>query len=85
MFGRPELKVEVTLRLTFSQSLSLGVEPTLELVARYYFLSEGCCLKVAVLFLWGALSDEKTGLQFAVQTLNGPSTAEPITILYSLI
>jgi hypothetical protein len=24
------------------------------------------CLKVAVLFLWGALSDERTGLQFAV-------------------
>jgi hypothetical protein len=39
-------------------------------VTRYYFLSEGCCLKVAVLFLWGALSDERTGLQFAVQSLN---------------
>jgi hypothetical protein len=38
-----------------------------------YFLSEGCCLKVAVLFLWGALSDERTTLQFAVQSLIGPS------------
>jgi hypothetical protein len=33
---------------------------------RYYFLSECCCLKFAVLFLWSALSDDKTGLQFAV-------------------
>jgi hypothetical protein len=30
-----------------------------------------------------ALSDERTGLQFAVQSLNGPSRAEPVTILYS--
>jgi hypothetical protein len=36
------------------------------LATRYYFLSECCCLKFAVLFLWGALSDERTGLQFAV-------------------
>jgi hypothetical protein len=43
-------------------------------------LSE-CCLKVAVLFLWGPLSDERTGLQFAVQSLNDPSHAEPVTIL----
>jgi hypothetical protein len=50
-----------------------------------YFLSEGFCLKVAVVSLWGALSDEKTGLQFAMQSLNGPSRAEPVTILYCLI
>jgi hypothetical protein len=25
-------------------------------------LSEGCCLKVAVFFLWDVLSDERTGL-----------------------
>jgi hypothetical protein len=55
------------------------------LAIRYYFLSEGCCLKLAVLLLWGALSDERTGLQFAMQSLNGPSRAEPITILYCLI
>jgi hypothetical protein len=36
------------------------------LATRHYFLSECCCLKFAVLFLWGALSDENTGLQFAV-------------------
>jgi hypothetical protein len=39
------------------------------------------CLKVAVLLLCGALSDERMGLQFAVQSLNGPSHAEPVTIL----
>jgi hypothetical protein len=34
-------------------------------VARYYFLSNGCCLKVAVLSLWGALSDERSGLSLS--------------------
>jgi hypothetical protein len=63
-----------------SQSICLGVEPTLGLVTRYYFMSEGCCLKVAVLFLWGALSDE-----FAVQSLSGSSGTEPVTKLHCLI
>jgi hypothetical protein len=80
-----EVEVEVRLRLTVGQSVWLGVEPTLGLVTRYYFLSEGCCLKFAVLFLWGALSGERTGLQFAVQSLNGPSRAEHVTILHCLI
>jgi hypothetical protein len=73
------LEVEITLRLKVSQSVCRSVEPTLGHVTRYYFLSEGYCLKVAVLFLWGALSDERTGLQFAVQSLNGPDRAEPVT------
>jgi hypothetical protein len=51
----------------------------LGLVTRYYFLSEGCCLKVAVLCLWGALSDERAGLQLAVQSLSGLSHVEPVT------
>jgi hypothetical protein len=42
------VEVEVTLQLTDSQSVCQGIEPTLGLVTRYYFLSEGCCLKVAV-------------------------------------
>jgi hypothetical protein len=63
-----------------SQPAYLGVEATLGLVTSYYFLSEGCCLKFAVLFPWGALSDERTRLQFAVQSLNGPSRAETVTI-----
>jgi hypothetical protein len=76
--------VEVTLRLKVSQSVCLGVEPTLRLVTRYYFLLEGYCLKVAVLFLLGALSDERAGLQFAVQSLNGPNRTEPFTLLSHL-
>jgi hypothetical protein len=44
-------QVKVRLRLTVSQPVSLGVEPHI-----YYSLA------VMVLFLWGALSDEKTGL-----------------------
>jgi hypothetical protein len=71
--------------MTDSQLVCVGVEPTMGLVTRYCFLSEGFCLKVAVLFLWSALSDERMGLQFAVQSLNGPSCAEPITILYRLV
>jgi hypothetical protein len=49
------------------QSVYLGVEPTLGLVTRYYFPSESCCLKVTFLFLWGALSDERTGVHFSVK------------------
>jgi hypothetical protein len=49
------LQVKVTLRLTVSQSVSLGVEPQPDI---YY------CLTITVLFLWGALSDERTGLSF---------------------
>jgi hypothetical protein len=43
-------------------------------------LSESCGL-VSV----GSLSDEKTGLQFAVRSLNGPRRAEPVTTLYCLM
>jgi hypothetical protein len=59
----PSVKVKVTLRLTVSQPVCLGVEPTLGLVTRYCFESERC-LNVTVLFLWGALSDERSGLSF---------------------
>jgi hypothetical protein len=54
-----ETEVEVISRLTVSQSVCLGVEPTLgpDITS---------CRKVAVLSLWRALSDERTGLQFAV-------------------
>jgi hypothetical protein len=67
------IEVEVTLQLTVSQSVSQsvcqGIEPALGLVTRYYFLSEGCFLKVAVLSLWGALSDERSGLSFVFLSL----------------
>jgi hypothetical protein len=68
-----------------SQSVSQHVLMSRPLVTRYYFLSECCCLKIAVLCLWGALSDERTNMQFAVQSLNGPSRSEPVTIFYCLI
>jgi hypothetical protein len=52
-----------------SQSVCQGIEPTLGLVTRYYFLSEGCFLKVTVLFLWGALSNAKSGPSFVILSL----------------
>jgi hypothetical protein len=58
-------EVEVTLRLTVSQSVLVS-SILVGLATRYYFLSKCCCLKFAVLYLLGALSDERTGLQFAV-------------------
>jgi hypothetical protein len=63
------MEIEVTLRLTVSQLVSqyVLVSSTLvRLATRYFFLSEGCCVKFAVLYLRGALSDEKMGLQFAM-------------------
>jgi hypothetical protein len=67
-FSVAEVKVKATLRLAVGQSVCLGVEPALGLVTRYFY-----CLKVAVLSLWGALSDERSSLsfQFCVATLSG--------------
>jgi hypothetical protein len=55
---------------TVSQSVCQGIEPTLGLVTRYYFLSEGCFLKVAVLCLRGALSDDGSRLSFVILSLD---------------
>jgi hypothetical protein len=52
-------KVKVTLRLTASQSVSLYVEPHLDLMDRYLLQ-----LDSYILFLWAALFDERTGLSF---------------------
>jgi hypothetical protein len=49
--------VKVTLRLTVSQSVNLGVELHLGPLARYYLLFDSCGL-----VLLGALSDERTAL-----------------------
>jgi hypothetical protein len=68
-FRATKVEVEVPLRLTVGQSVSQYVLVSSTLVGlatRYYLLSEYCCLNFAVSFLWGALSDERTGLQFAV-------------------
>jgi hypothetical protein len=51
-------KVKVTLRLTVSQSVSLGVEPHLGLMTKYLLLFDS----YGIVLFWGALSDERTGL-----------------------
>jgi hypothetical protein len=71
------------MRLTVSQYVLVS-STLVGLATRYYFLSGYCCLKFAVLYLLGALSDERTGLQFAVYSLNCPSRSQPETILYCL-
>jgi hypothetical protein len=50
-------EAEVTLRLTASQPVRLGVEPTVGPATMYSF-----CLKVTVLSLWGALSNKNSDL-----------------------
>jgi hypothetical protein len=45
-----ELEVEVTLRLTVGRYVLVS-STLVGLATRYYFLSECCCLKFAVLFL----------------------------------
>jgi hypothetical protein len=47
-----------------SQSVCLGVEPTLGLLTIYCFLFKSLGLGFVVLSLWGALSDERPGLSF---------------------
>jgi hypothetical protein len=43
-----KVKVKIMLRLMVSQYVCLGVESTLELVTRYYFLSESCCVVLVI-------------------------------------
>jgi hypothetical protein len=57
------IKVKVALQLTVSQSVNFGVEPHLGLMARYLLLFE-----LRFCFLWGVLSDERTGLSFVYVT-----------------
>jgi hypothetical protein len=54
-----KVKVKVMLQLTVSQSVCLGVEPQLGLMTRCFLF-----VTVAVLSIWGALSDERSGLSF---------------------
>jgi hypothetical protein len=53
-------KVKVTLQLKVSQSISLGVEHHLGIMTTYLLLFDS----YGLVFLWGALSDERTGLSF---------------------
>jgi hypothetical protein len=52
--GRFFFQVKVTLQLTVSQSVCLDIEPQ--------YISSG--YKMFVVPMWGALSDERTGLSF---------------------
>jgi hypothetical protein len=52
-------QVKVTLRLTVSQSVTLGVEPNLGLMTIYLLVWQ-----LRSCFCGGALSDERTGLSF---------------------
>jgi hypothetical protein len=47
-----KVRVKVMLRLTASQSVCLGVHSALELVTRYYFASESCCVVSVGRPLW---------------------------------
>jgi hypothetical protein len=60
--SRSKVKSSRSYFTTDGQSVCRGVEPTLGLMTRYYFLSECCCLKSAALFQWSALCDERTGV-----------------------
>jgi hypothetical protein len=58
-----QIKVKITLRLTVSQSVSHGVEPpTWGSWPNIYY-----CLTITVLLLWGALSEENTGLTYSTE------------------
>jgi hypothetical protein len=53
---------EVTSQLTVSQSVCLGIEHPCATCVQI-LLPVGMLFKFTILFLWGALSDERTGLQ----------------------
>jgi hypothetical protein len=55
--------VELNLRPTVSRPVCLGVEPHLEPMTRFYM---SFILTCTCFFMWGALSDERTSLYFAV-------------------
>jgi hypothetical protein len=54
-------KVKVILLPTVSRPVCLGVKPHLGHKTRFLLLSD-----IAGLFMWGALSDERTGLSFTI-------------------
>jgi hypothetical protein len=79
-------EVEVTLRLTVSQSVSLGVEPHLGLMTRYILLFDNCGLAFVGRPLW-----REDGSVFCTccwllpaQSFSGPSRLGLATIFYCL-
>jgi hypothetical protein len=80
-----KVEVEVTLRLTVSQSVCLGIEHpcwTCDqiLLPAGMLLSEICGLVSVGRPLW-----REDGSEFCSAFTHGPSRAEPVTILYCLI
>jgi hypothetical protein len=57
-----KVKVKVTVRLTVSQSVCLGVEPNYGTFDQRFFFFES----YGLVFYWGALSDERSGLSCEV-------------------
>jgi hypothetical protein len=81
-----QVKVKVTLRLTVSQSLSLGVEPHLGLMTRYLLLFDSYGLLFVGRPLW-----REDGSAFCIccwplpaQSFSGPSPLVLATIFYCL-
>jgi hypothetical protein len=77
------IEIDVTLRLTASQSVLVSC-PLWDMWPDITSCQKDAVWKLRYYFC-GDLCDERIGLQFAVQSLNGPSCAEPITILHCFI
>jgi hypothetical protein len=73
-FKRARLKSKLKSHCNWqvSQSVCQGIEPTLGLVARYYFLSKGCFLKFAIVCCWLSL----------IRSQNGPHRKHHSSLLY---
>jgi hypothetical protein len=78
--GRAVAQVQVTLRLTVSQSVCLGVGP----MTRFHFLLSFAG-QLLYFSSWDALSDERTGLQCVVQSVGGQSRGGLVIMHYCLI
>jgi hypothetical protein len=63
------VRVRVTLRLTVSRTVCLGVGPPLWTFNQILLLFTFSGLKCIVLSLWGALSDERPSLSFVSHSL----------------
>jgi hypothetical protein len=81
-----KVKVKVLLGPTVSRLVCLGVEPHLGPKTTYILFVDSYCL-----VLWGALSDERTGLSLFIccwpslpQCFSGPSPLGLVTIFYCL-